>query len=405
MNLLRGISTLAGSSVLSQLIGALSLWLVSHRYGMSEIGTYGLMYSMVLIGAQVSTFASQLLIPRQTAETLGQNVAFCLLQSLLLALPYALLCAWLFQRSPLQLYLLTWSYALVLIAENLCLRDGHYRALALQRLAMSGVVVAALLLTRSPAQFYWGWTLAMLLLMLICLLRRLRHQRLTRRQLAPAANLAFARAHWRHLSRVGSAEVLAMANNNLPIILINFWFSSLTAGYFAIVSRFCLAPVMIAGNAVRSAIFSRWSADFRQRRFNAAEYRRIRLLLLGLGGAAVLGVATLYPPVMHLGLGHGWADSIPTARYMLPYLFAALAISPLTVIELIFGSHSYFLRIQLDQLAIILLALLALPALGPGYGVSLLLFSSLTLLRYGFIFRRMNRRAQQLRQRGVTPCA
>lgn len=90
---------------------------------------------------------------------------------------------------------------------------------------------------------------------------------------------------------------------------------------------------------------------------------------------------------------------------MLPYLFAALAISPLTVIELIFGSHAYFLRIQLDRLAIILLTLLALPALGPGYGVSLLLFSSLTLLRYGFIFRRMNRRAQRLRQRGVTPCA
>ena len=52
MSLLRSISTIAGSSVLSQVIGAVSLWLISHRYGMGEVGVYALTYSIVLIGAQ-----------------------------------------------------------------------------------------------------------------------------------------------------------------------------------------------------------------------------------------------------------------------------------------------------------------------------------------------------------------
>jgi len=91
MNLIKSISSIASSSVLSQAIGAFSVWLISHRYGMAEVGHYAMIYSNVLIGAQVCTFASQLLIPRQEEHELGQNVVFCLLQSLLLALPWAVI--------------------------------------------------------------------------------------------------------------------------------------------------------------------------------------------------------------------------------------------------------------------------------------------------------------------------
>ncbi len=59
---------------------------------------------------------------------------------------------------------------------------------------------------------------------------------------------------------------------------------------------------------------------------------------------------------------------------MLPYLFAALAVSPLTVIELIFGSRRYFLRIQIEQLLIIVIAFIALPYFGVSYEIALLAF-------------------------------
>ena len=325
MNLIKSISSIASSSVLSQLIGAFSVWLISHRYGMAEVGHYAMIYSNVLIGAQVCTFASQLLIPRQEDHELEQNVVFCLLQSLLMAIPWAVITGLIFDLNIAFLYLLTFGYALVLVAENLSLRGGNYPFLTFQRIAVSLVVAIALLVMPNPTLFYLAWMVGILLLLVAC-----------------------------------------------------------------------LSPVMIIGNAVRNSIFSKWSMDFRNHTFNYPEYKKVRLLLLGAAAVCILGIWIFYPLVMRLGFSEEWLNSIPTSRYMLPYLFAALAVSPLTVIELIFGSRRYFLRIQIEQLLIIVIAFIALPYFGVTYEIALLTFSFLTFARYLFILLKMNQRAKTL---------
>ena len=155
MSLLKSASTIASSSVVSQLIGALSIWLISHKYDMAEVGLYALNYSIAVVGAQVCTFASQLLIPKQQDDELAQNVVFCLLQSALIALPYAVLTAWLFHQNILFLYLLTLSTAWALISENLSLRTANFYFLIFQRISVSVVVVLSVLLTHQVQTFYW----------------------------------------------------------------------------------------------------------------------------------------------------------------------------------------------------------------------------------------------------------
>lgn len=401
MSLLKSASTIAGSSVISQLIGALSIWLISHKYDLGEVGLYALNYSIALIGAQVCTFASQLLIPRQQDDELAQNVVFCLLQSLTIAIPYALLTGWLFHQNVLFLYLLTLSNTWVLIAENLSLRTANFRFLVVQRISVSVVVVVSVLLTHQVMAFYWMWAILMMALTSACILRAFDIRTVALHHLSPSSNLAFLRKNIHHISKVGSAEVLAMANNNLPIMLINFWFSALTAGYFSVVSRFCLAPVVIVGNAVRNTIFSKWSIDFRNNVFNYEEYTKVRLLLLVLGVICTLGVFIFYPIVMNLGFSAEWIASVPTSRYMLPYLFPALAVCPLTVIELIFGSHRYFLRIQLEQLAIVGIAFVVVPYFYNDYATSIIIFSILTFIRYAFIYLKVNKRADILKNGSV----
>ncbi|WP_413596189.1 lipopolysaccharide biosynthesis protein [Citrobacter youngae] len=403
MSLLKSASTIASSSVVSQLIGALSIWLISHKYDMAEVGLYALNYSIAVVGAQVCTFASQLLIPKQQDDELAQNVVFCLLQSALIALPYAILTAWLFHQNILFLYLLTLSTAWALISENLSLRTANFYFLIFQRISVSVVVVLSVLLTHQVQTFYWSWACAMIVLTTSCILHSFDIRSVTSQHLRPASNLRFFKQNIHHITKVGCAEVLAMASSNLPIMLINFWFSALTAGYFSVVSRFCLAPVVIIGNAVRNTIFSKWSIDFRNNTFNYQEYTKVRMLLLVLGVVCTLGVFIFYPIVMRLGFSEDWINSIETSRYMLPYLFPALAISPLTVIELIFGSHRYFLRIQLEQLAIVLLAFVVVPYFYPDYAASVILFSSLTFIRYAFIYLKMNKRANLLKNKPVTP--
>lgn len=401
MSLLKSASTIAGSSVISQLIGALSIWLISHKYDMAEVGLYALNYSIAVVGAQVCTFASQLLIPKQQDDELVQNVVFCLIQSTIIALPYAVLTAWLFHQNILFLYLLTLATAWVLISENLSLRTANFRFLIFQRISVSVVVVLSVLLTHHVQLFYWLWACATMVLTISCILHSFDIRSVAARHLRPASNWHFFKQNIHHITKVGSAEVLAMASSNLPIMLINFWFSALTAGYFSVVSRFCLAPVVIIGNAVRNTIFSKWSIDFRNNTFNYQEYTKVRMLLLVLGVICTLGVFIFYPIVMRLGFSEDWINSIETSRYMLPYLFPALAISPLTVIELIFGSHRYFLRIQLEQLAIVLFAFVVTPYFYKDYATSVILFSSLTFIRYAFIYLKMNKRANLLKDKPV----
>lgn len=49
------------------------------------------------------------------------------------------------------------------------------------------------------------------------------------------------------------------------------------------------------------------------------------------------------------------------------------------------GSRRYFLRIQIEQLLIIVIAFIALPYFGVTYEIALLTFSFLTFARYLFI--------------------
>ena len=83
---------------------------------------------------------------------------------------------------------------------------------------------------------------------------------------------------------------------------------------------------------------------------------------------------------------------------MLPYLLPALAVCPLTVIELVFGSAKYFLRIQLEQLLVVFCAFVVFPYFYNNYEYSVLMYAVLSFIRYGFIYIKVNRRAVSLSQ-------
>lgn len=402
MRLLSSVFTISSASVISQLIGALSILVITHKYTLSDVGIYSLYYSIAVTGAQVCTFASHLLIPKLRNDEVPQNVIFCFFQILFLAIPYTVVATCVFDQDGAVIYTLTCSIALGLISENLSLRYGKIYFLIFQRISMSLVVMVPLLLSNSMSQFYHYWMVSLLLLVVFCVLYifdvtsiRLCHLRL-------GENFNFFKNNSQHISKIGSAEVLAMANNNLPIMLINLWFSPLAAGCFSIVTRFCLAPSVIIGNAVRNSIFSRWSLDFRNDHFNYNEFRKVRLFLFIIGLGATCTVYFLYPVIISVGFSTDLLNSVSTSRYMLFYLFATLAICPLTVVELIFGSQCYFLIIQVQQFAIVLLTFIFLPFYYHSYDASVMLFSIMTFIRYVFVYIKLNQRADSLRFRMET---
>ncbi|RDL28840.1 lipopolysaccharide biosynthesis protein, partial [Photobacterium damselae] len=312
MSLIKSITTIASSSALSQIIGAASIWAISHFFGMAQVGEYALTYSLVLIGAQLCTFASQLLLPKQDENELSQNVVFCILQSVIIALLFSVIVSAIYGKNIVILYSLTLSHALVLVSENLLLRDEKINFLVLQRLSISLWVFISVFIANKIQVFYELWAIGLSVIIILWLYSSVIKIPVSITMFSIKKNMQFFMKHKAHLGGVGSAEVLAMANSNLPMILIGYWFTPVTAGYFAVVSRFCLSPVFIVGNAVRNSVFSKWSIDFRHNRFNYDEFAKVRKLLLVLGIVATIGVFIFYPIVVQFAFSQEWIDSIPT---------------------------------------------------------------------------------------------
>ncbi|MEF1207656.1 capsular biosynthesis protein, partial [Photobacterium damselae] len=216
MSLIKSITTIASSSALSQIIGAASIWAISHFFGMAQVGEYALTYSLVLIGAQLCTFASQLLLPKQDENELSQNVVFCILQSVIIALLFSVIVSAIYGKNIVILYSLTLSHALVLVSENLLLRDEKINFLVLQRLSISLWVFISVFIANKIQVFYELWAIGLSVIIILWLYSSVIKIPVSITMFSIKKNMQFFMKHKAHLGGVGSAEVLAMANSNLP---------------------------------------------------------------------------------------------------------------------------------------------------------------------------------------------
>ncbi|EHA1082317.1 MULTISPECIES: lipopolysaccharide biosynthesis protein [Gammaproteobacteria] len=401
MSLIKGASTIGGASVISQVIGAFTILFMSYRFGMSDVGNYSLIYGIILIGAQVALYGSHFLLPKVDQQDLGKAVVFGLLQSWIVSAAYIFVVSYFFSLPLMAIYVLTASYAMMIVSENILLRSQKFQRLAVQRISVTSIVSLSLLISWKVEYFYYIWAFAHLILICYWLYSSLDKNDFTLSDFSPTTQVKFLFKHWNHLSRVGTAEVVANASLQLPTVLINYWFSPLVAGYFAVVNRFCLSPVLILGQSVRNYTFSKWSEDFRNKTFNYVEFKQVRLFLISIALITVAGIYFVYPWLTEHVLGEQWVQSVETSRLMLPYVFAMLAFVPMTVIELIFGTPNYFLRIQCEQLAIVIIAFILIPFVYKSYVVSLLMFTVLTAARYLMIYIKINKDAVKLHEEGI----
>ncbi len=401
MSLIKGASIIGVSSIIAQAFGAFTILFISAHYGMEDVGNYALYMSIVLIGTQISLFGSHFLLPKVDENEVGQAIVFCFLQSWLISIAYVLAVSFFFSLPMVAVYILSASYSMMVISEYMFLRNKAFNILALQRISVPAVVFLALLLSPSASAFYYIWAASHLALILAWLFWGIDFTVFSRSDFTVKTQVSFLRKHKEHLTRIGTAEVVANAALQLPTVLINYWFSPLVAGYFAVVNRFCLAPVLILGQSVRNYTFSKWSEDYRNNTFNYSEFKQVRLFLVCIAFLTVAGIYFVYPIITAFFGNQEWIDSVQTSQLMLPYVFAMLAFVPLTVVELIFGTAGSFLRIQCEQLFIVFLVFIALPFFYKDYAVSLLAFTLLTACRYFMVYIKINKNASTLHSKAL----
>jgi lipopolysaccharide exporter len=184
-----------------------------------------------------------------------------------------------------------------------------------------------------------------------------------------------------------SATLLGVASWQLPVLLLAYYFSVATAGYYALGFRMIQMPMSLVGGALRQVFLARSASDR-----ESPELARLvetvfgRLLTLTLLPSIILSIAG--PELFSFVFGQNWREAGIYAQLLAPWALVWFVSSPLS-------SLYYVLERQREELglqAAILAGRLLSMTVGGWFGdarMAVLLLSCTGCLTYGLLLRRL----------------
>ena len=135
---------------------------------------------------------------------------------------------------------------------------------------------------------------------------------------------------WRRFAAWSSgAGVLQGAGLAIPAILVAAWYGPAAAGLFAVCQRAIGLPASVAGEAVGSAWFGTAAEIVRERRGNLRQpFVTVTRTLLITGGAAMVLVLIVVPPLFGTLFGDEWTGGGDLLLALAPMNFALFAAVP-----------------------------------------------------------------------------
>lgn len=137
--------------------------------------------------------------------------------------------------------------------------------------------------------------------------------------------------------------------SNLPPILIAVFFGAGPAGMFALAHRVLSQPMAIIGQAVGDVFYRQAAEAHRVGKLDYTVFRvHSSLVIIALSPA--LFSFLIIPDLFVLIFGENWYKAGEISRWMVPWLFLQLVITPSTRVYPILGLHGTALRFQLSLL-------------------------------------------------------
>jgi O-antigen/teichoic acid export membrane protein len=167
---------------------------------------------------------------------------------------------------------------------------------------------------------------------------------------------------------VPSSLINALAFS-LPVPLVASAYGLAAAGYLALIQRVLGLPLSIIGASVADALHARMATYARERPDQAPRFfvkTGLALLLIGLPIAVVVVLAG--PGLFSFVFGQEWETAGRIAVAMTPWYLAALAVSPLSRVVLVFSGQASKLIYDVLSLGAVVGAI----SFGAGFGLDLI---------------------------------
>jgi len=292
----------------------------------------------------------------------------------------------------------TFSGGLARIAEMLNTRDERMIPIGLSRLAIvfsSSLVLAAMWASgdRAIARFIWAQVAMQLLIAGAYFLQA--GWRYLRPWPTQADLVASLRSHRKFPLLVMPSDFVNAAAYNVPVILIERYFGAALAAQYAIVLKFCDAPLSLLGNSIGRVYHGELAGAVRAHEPGTyARFKRFRRAQAFASLAVGLSICAFFPPLITLLLGPNWEVGASFARWLAPAFALAMLATPLSMVFFVFERQGFLLGVQLAYLAISL-GSFGLAIACHDLWIGIVAFSSLSALRYGAIIWTINADARE----------
>lgn len=396
--LLKQAAGLTGATVVSQVLGAVTLLVQVRALSEEEIGVHQAFQSLAAVIASVCLLSYPSVLPHLNDED-ASNLSAALLPVLvgmaLVALPAAQFSQVAF--APLLVVQIIGS-GLIAAADMLNLRFGRT-----ERIAASRVTLSVLLLALNAALFYagesslervvWGQAVLSTLVGLGFVVPALRRANIQRATWSGAIRMLDTKRSCPMY--LAPAELLGSLTFNLPTLLIQHWFGAVLAGQYGVVCRLAM-PVAVVSTTLGQSYHASLAASVRTS--DPAAYARFLMLRRYLGALSLsLGAVALVvgPAVLSRLVSSDSPDLGAVARILTPLYVTMLWASPLAGASLqVFEAQRFMLGLQVVSMGGTVAAF-GLGALSGSFWLGLAAYSGLVSVRYLLMLAAATRLSQQ----------
>lgn len=372
--------TLLSGTMVAQVIGLLSIPLLTRLYTPTDFAVFALMSAILTVSMTFSTgrYEFALLVcedDRERAEILVLGLGLGCLTSLIGGVFCAVAWWWQFAWLPLPASWIALVPALLLICSLTSVGNQHQVVAGRFRLVAAGEVCMVLVVACSQLFLGASWGSASDYLIIGMLLGRTAALAFVSHGIIgflwrQRSTMQFGRL-WRTAVRYKRFptfttlfELTAAASNEMPAFVLRLWFPPSALGFFSLSMRVLEKPVQLVNKAVSPVVLKR-VAEIRD------QHQRIDSLLLRMSGWLFLlispGAIVLFffaPPLFAFAFGKEWQEAGIYAQLLLPLLVVRFATLPSWTGLIGRGKPQLMLVWTTVHLVVTVAAMLALVPLG-----------------------------------------
>lgn len=391
--------SLALASLIAQALSALNLIIMARIFAQADIGIYTVFISYSSIIVTFNLLSYEFAIPN-----LSQKETTAVIYGLLLLLLLIFVCVFLgFKLAgygyPSALAIHTTSMGLIRLSEMLNIRDSRFRPISIARIAPHSFFLLVLIMFWLTGYYrfdmvLWGYVTAFSAVALGYF--SISGFRYMKNSWSMAGITDVLKENKRNPLLVMPSVLFNNAAFNLPVILIERFFSAALAAQYGIVLRFCFAPVTMFGTTVGNVYHSELAHAARnQDKTLVFRFAKVKKYLFSVGVVIGLVIFLLFPPLIHFLLGPGWQDAGRFARILAPLFSIMVLVGPLSVSFFVFEKQAYLFVNQLSYFLITLVSFGAAILMAKIY-LGIILFSCLSFVRYFFVFLQVNKLSREI---------